>query len=79
MTFLLSEEIQKAFHELKKSLEDAVVTTINEDKAFQVETDTSNPCIVVILNLKQRGTCSGILVSNIRKQKQTVQISLLMF
>lgn len=53
-TLPFPEETKKRFQELKKSLEDTVVDTIDKDIPFQAETDASNQVIVATLSQEGR-------------------------
>ena len=48
--FPLSAEAVAAFEGLKKSIEESVVTAVNEDVPFEVETDASDVAIAATLN-----------------------------
>ena len=49
-TFPLSTEAVTSFESLKKSIEESVVTAIDENLPFEVETDTSEVALAATLN-----------------------------
>ena len=49
-TFLLSADAIAAFESLKKSIEESVVTAVDEELPFEVETDASEVAIAATLN-----------------------------
>ena len=52
--FPVPDHVRKAFDELKNDLKDAVLSSINSDEEFVVETDASDFCLAATLNQNGR-------------------------